>query len=148
MPLHIRRLVLWISIPVVIFAIGGGFLGKVTAREEVYQHLKIFDDVVSLITGNYVEKVDVDKVMRGAMHGLADSLDPDSAFLSADEVKQVEARAVLPPGDVGIDLTRQYYLRIIASRDGSPAAKAGLRTGDYVRAIDNTPTRDMSVFEG
>ena len=43
---------------------------------------KIFDDVVGLITGNYVEKVDVDKVMGGAMHGLADSLDPDSAFLS------------------------------------------------------------------
>src|SRR6185503_6480534 len=51
-------------------------------------------------------------------------------------------------GDVGIDLTRQYYLRIIATRDGSPAAKAGLRTGDYVRIIDSTPTREMSVYEG
>jgi carboxyl-terminal processing protease len=49
---------------------------------------------------------------------------------------------------VGIDLTRQYYLRVIAARDGSPAAKAGLRTGDYVRAIGGTPTREMSVFEG
>ena len=52
------------------------------AREETYQHLKIFDDVVELISSNYVEKVDVDKVMEGAMHGLADSLDPDSAFLT------------------------------------------------------------------
>src|SRR5947209_10234693 len=86
--------------------------------------------------------------MLGAMHGLADSLDPDSAYLSADEVKQVESRAALPAGDVGIDLTRQYYLRVIAARDGSPAANAGLRTGDYVRAINDTPTRDMSVFQG
>ena len=70
---------LWISAPVVAFAIVGGFLGRVTAREDTYQHLKIFDDVVGLITSNYVEKVDVDKVMGGAMHGLADSLDPDSA---------------------------------------------------------------------
>ena len=60
----------------------------------------------------------------------------------------VEAGETLPDGDVGIELTRQYYLRVIAARDGSPAAKAGLQTGDYVRAIDGKPTRDMSVFEG
>ena len=86
--------------------------------------------------------------MTGAMHGLADSLDPDSAYLTADLVKQIEANAPLPAGDLGIDLTRQYWLRIIATRDGSPAAKAGLRTGDYVRLIGETPTREMSVFEG
>src|SRR5438067_6233435 len=145
---HTRRLVLWISVPVVAFAIVGGFLSKVTAREDTYQHLRIFDDVVNLISGNYVEKADIDKVMTGAMHGLADSLDPDSAYLSAAEVKQIESNAVLPNGDVGIDLTRQYYLRVIATRDGSPAAKAGIRTGDYVRLIGGTPTREMSVFQG
>ena len=82
------------------------------------------------------------------MSGLADGLDPDSAYLSAGQVKQLESGTPLPPGDVGIDLTRQYYLRIIATRDGSAAARAGLRTGDYVRAIDDLPTREMSVFEG
>ena len=53
-----------------------------------------------------------------------------------------------PPAGVGLDLTRQYYLRVIAARDNSPAAKAGIRTGDYIRAINDTPTRDMSVWEG
>src|SRR6185503_6093959 len=143
-----RRVVLWISAPVVTIALLGGVLNRVMAREETYQQLKIFDDVVNLISNNYVEKVDVDKVMAGAMHGLADSLDPDSAFLPPDQVKQLESGAALPPGDVGIDLTRQGYLRIIAARDGSPAAKAGLMTGDYVRIINTTPTREMSVFEG
>jgi carboxyl-terminal processing protease len=143
-----RLIVISITAPVIAFAIVGGVLGKVMAREETYQHLKIFDDVVSLITSNYVEEVNVDKVMRGAMHGLADGLDPDSAYLTPDEVKQVEAGAPLPAGDVGIDLTRQYYLRVIATRDNSPAAKAGLRTGDYVRAINDTPTRELSVWEG
>lgn len=143
-----RRIVLWISAPIVAFAVVGGFLSSVTAREDTYQHLKIFDDVVGLITGNYVEKVEIDKVMTGAMKGLADSLDPDSAYLPADQVKQIESSAALPAGDVGIDLTRQYYLRVIATRDGSPAAKAGLRTGDYIRAINDSPTRQMSVVEG
>ena len=143
-----RRIVMWISAPVVIFAVLGGLLSNVTAREGTYQYLKIFDDVVDLITNNYVEPVDMAKVMGGAMSGLADGLDPDSAYLTPAQVKQVESRAPLPAGDVGIDLTRQYYLRIIATRDGSPAAKAGLRTGDYLRAINETPTREMSVFEG
>jgi carboxyl-terminal processing protease len=143
-----RRVVLWISAPVVVFAIVGGFLNRVTAREDTYQHLKIFDDVVGLITSAYVEKVDVDRVMDGAMNGLADTLDPDSAFLSQGEVKQIEGATPLPAGDVGLELTRQYYLRVIAARDGSPAARAGLRTGDYIRLINDTPTREMSVFQG
>lgn len=143
-----RRAVIWISAPVVTFAVLGGLLSNVTAREGTYQYLKIFDDVVELITNNYVEPVDVSKVMNGAMSGLADGLDPDSAYLSAGQVKQLESGTPLPPGDVGIDLTRQYYLRIIATRDGSAAARAGLRTGDYVRAINDLPTREMSVFEG
>jgi len=54
----------------------------------------------------------------------------------------------LPEGDVGLQLTRQYWLRVVAARDGSPAARQGLQTGDYVRAIDGRSTRDMSVFEG
>ncbi|MEO8256825.1 MAG: S41 family peptidase [Acidobacteriota bacterium] len=143
-----RLIVLSISAPVIAFAIVGGVLGGVMAREETYQHLKVFDEVVSFITGKYVEPVNIDKVMRGGMHGLADGLDADSAYLSPQEVKLAESGAAPPPGDVGLDLTRQYYLRIVAARDGSPAAKAGLRTGDYLRAIDNTPTREMSVYEG
>jgi len=143
-----RAVVMAISAPVIAFAIVGGFLGKVMARQDTYQHLKIFDDVVGLIEGNYVEPVNVDKVMNGAMRGLADGLDPDSAYLSPEEVAQVESNKALPAGDVGIELTRQYYLRVIAARDNSPAAKAGLRTGDYVRAINDTPTREMSVWEG
>jgi carboxyl-terminal processing protease len=143
-----RRLVLWISAPVVAFAIVGGILSKSTAGQGTYQNLKIFDNVVNLISSNYVEKADLDKVMHGAMDGLADSLDPDSAFLSADQVKQLETGVTPPAGDVGLDLTRQYYLRVIAARDGSPAAKAGLLTGDFVRAIDGLPTREMSVWEG
>src|SRR5947207_6464862 len=143
-----RMIVMSISAPVIAFAIVGGFLGRVRAREDTYQHLKIFDDVVSLISSNYVENADIDKVMRGAMHGLADALDPDSAYLTASQVKQIESGAALPPAGVGLELTRQYYLRVIAARDNSPAAKAGLRTGDYIRAINDKPTREMSVWEG
>ncbi len=79
-----RVLVLAVSIPVIAFAVIGGFMGKAMAREDSYQYLRIFEDVVSLIMNNYVEEVNVDKVMHGAMHGLADGLDPDSAYLDVD----------------------------------------------------------------
>jgi carboxyl-terminal processing protease len=143
-----RLSVLLISTPLVAFIVFGGMMGKASGGDQTFQHLRIFEDVVSLILNNYVEEAKVDKVMEGAMRGLADGLDPDSAYLTAAQVKLVDPGEKPAGGDVGIELTRQYYLRVIAARDDSPAAKAGLQTGDYVRAIDGKPTRDLSVFEG
>jgi carboxyl-terminal processing protease len=143
-----RLSVLLISTPLVAFIVFGGMMGKASGGDQTFQHLRIFEDVVSLILNNYVEEAKVDKVMEGAMRGLADGLDPDSAYLTAAQVKLVDPGEKPSGGDVGIELTRQYYLRVIAARDDSPAAKAGLQTGDYVRAIDGKPTRDLSVFEG
>ena len=154
-----RLSVLLISTPLLAFIVLGGMMGKASGGDQTFQHLRVFEDVVSLILNNYVEEAKVDKVMEGAMRGLADGLDPDSAYLTAAEVKSLEgpgcasaaptaACAGTPAGDVGIELTRQYYLRVIAARDDSPAAKAGLQTGDYVRAIDGKAARDLSVFEG
>jgi carboxyl-terminal processing protease len=144
-----RVSVLLVSTPVLAFVIVGGLMGnQPAAGEQPYQHLRVFDDVVELVMSNYVGEVQVDKVMDGAMRGLADGLDPDSAFLNPGQVRAVEAGEALPDGDIGIELTRRYYLYVIAARDGSPAHKAGLRTADTIRAIDGKPTRDMSVFEG
>jgi carboxyl-terminal processing protease len=144
-----RLSILLVSTPVLAFVIVGGLIGQErTSGDRVFRHLRVFDDVVQLVMSNYVEEVKVDKAMEGALRGLAEGLDPDSAYLDVKEVKAVAAGETLPDGDVGIELTRQYYLRVIAARDGSPAAKAGLQTGDFVRAIDAKPTRDMSVFEG
>jgi len=143
-----RVLVLAVSMTLVAFAVIGGFMSKAIARQESYQYLRTFEDVVSLILNNYVEEVNIDKVMHGAMHGLADGLDPDSAYLDAGQVKVFEKGDLGGPGQTGIELTRQYYLRVIAARDGSPAAKAGLMPGDYIRAIDGQSTRDTSVYEG
>lgn len=150
MTLKTRLSVLLISTPVLAFVIVGGLMGNASARsgEQTFQHLRVFEDVVSLVLNNYVEEVKVDRAMEGAMRGLAEGLDPDSAYLSAKQVAAVEAGTPLPEGEVGIEITRQYYLRVIAARDGSPAAKAGLQTGDYIRGIDGKPTRDMSVYEG
>jgi carboxyl-terminal processing protease len=148
MTFRTRLVVLLVSTPLVAFAIVGGLLGKTVAREESYQHLRVFEDVVSLIVNNYVEEVEVDRVMEGAMRGLADGLDPDTSYLTPSEVSIVERKIAPEAGQIGLELTRQYYLRVVSTRDGSAARQAGLRTGDYVRAIEGEPTRHMSIFEG
>ena len=144
-----RLSVLIASTPILAFVIVGGLIGQDRVPgDRALRHLRVFDDVVQLVMSNYVEEVKVDRAMEGALRGLADGLDPDSAYLDAKQVRAVASGDAQPDGDVGLELTRQYYLRVIAARDGSPAAKAGLQTGDFVRAIDARPTRDMSVFEG
>jgi carboxyl-terminal processing protease len=143
-----RALVLAVSMPVIAFAVIGGFMSKAIARQDSYQYLRIFEDVVSLIMNNYVEEVNVDKVMHGAMHGLADGLDPDSAYLDINQLQVMEKGDLGGTAQTGVELTRQYYLRVVSARDGSPAAKAGLMPGDYIRAIDGQSTRDATVYEG
>jgi carboxyl-terminal processing protease len=150
MTLKTRLSILLLSTPVLIFVVVGGLMGRASATggDETIRELRVFQDVLGLVIKNYVEEVKVDRAMEGAMKGLAEGLDPDSAYLTPQQVNDVQSGAPLPEGDVGLELTRQYYLRVIAARDGSPAGKAGLQTGDYIRGIDGKPTRDMSVFEG
>ena len=143
-----RTLVLVVSTAIMAFAFVGGYLGQALAKDDTYQHLRVFEDVVSLVLNNYVEPVDVQQAMQGAMRGLADGLDPESSYLTPALVKTLEANDRGGAAEIGLDVTRQYYLRVVAARDGSPAAKAGIRPGDFIRAINNRPTRDMSAYEG
>src|SRR5881397_281815 len=118
-----RLSVLLVSTPLLAFIVLGAVRGKASDGDGTFQHLRVFEDVVSLILNNYVEDPKVDNVMEGAMRGLADSLDPDSAYLTASEARSLEAPgcaaavptsacAGTPASDVGIELTRQYYLRV------------------------------------
>ena len=142
-----RWIIALASLPVIAFTLIGGYLGRVSAGENTYRHLRIFEDVVSLISNNYVEEVDLDEVMQGALRGLAEGLDSDSAYLLEEDVDRLERGGVLPEGNVGLTVTRRYYTQVVATRDGSPAAAAGILPGDFVRAIDGEPTRFMSAIE-
>jgi carboxyl-terminal processing protease len=144
-----RWAVFLISTPLVALVAIGGLLGASTEPPQRNdQNLVVFRDVLGLVLQNYVEPVDVDRVFEGAMRGLAEGMDSASAYLNPDEVRAIESTTPLPPADVGLVVTRQFYLRVVGVRDGSPAAKAGIQTGDYLRMIDGKPTRDMSAVTG
>src|SRR6476646_5424274 len=119
MTVKTRLSVLLLSTPALIFVVVGGLMGNTSARggDDAVQHLRVFEDVVGLVMNYYVEEVKVDRAMEGAMKGLADGLDPDSAYLSAKQVADLDAGAAQPGGDIGLEMTRQYYLRVISARD-------------------------------
>ena len=143
-----RFIVLVASVPLVVFTLVGGFLGREAAGENPYRHLRILEDVVSLISSNYVEDVDLGAVMDGALRGLTEGLDADSAYLSAVDADRIESGRPLPAGGIGVEVRRRYYLQVVAPLDGAPAARAGVLPGDFIRAIDGEPTRFMSSIEG
>src|SRR5919107_3597365 len=97
-----RLSILLISTPLLVFVVLGGLLGRASTGDEKLQHLRVFEDVVSLIMNNYDEEVKVDRAMDGAMRGLADGLDPDSAYLDSKLLKAAEAGVTAQAaGDVG-----------------------------------------------
>ena len=143
-----RLTVLLATVSVVIFTLIGGYLGRVSAGEDTYRHLRVFEDVVSLISNNYVEEVNLDEVVDGALRGLAEGLDSDSAYLTPEDADRIERGEPLPDGRVGAEITRRYYLQVVASLEGSPAARANMLPGDFIRAVDGRPTRLLSAVEG
>jgi carboxyl-terminal processing protease len=124
----------------------GSLLGKALG-DTSYGQLAIFNEVVRLVLDAYVEPVNLDRAMAGARLGMADSLDGDSSYLDAEQYKLLQQPVADTDADVGLVLTRRFsFLMVVAARAGSPAAKAGLRPGDLVKAIDERHTRPMPAI--
>ena len=110
--------------------------------------LRIFESVLQHIQNDYVDEPNMEKVRLGALRGLAGGLDPYSSFLTADQVKSYEANKTSNKTGIGAEFSQiSGYLYIISAIKGSPAEKAGLRSGDFIEYIDNKATRDISLYD-
>jgi carboxyl-terminal processing protease len=117
-------------------------------RDGIYAKLEIFAKVVAHIENNYVEEVDESKLIYGAIRGMVTSLDPHSAFLDPTEFKAAKEDARGEFAGLGFEFSpRDDGLVVLAPIDDSPAAHAGIRTGDVIMAIDNVLTRTMTVVD-
>ncbi|HEY3358786.1 MAG TPA: S41 family peptidase [Polyangia bacterium] len=111
-----------------------------------YHKLDIFTRVLSYVENNYVEEVSQEELVYGAVKGMVKTLDPHSAFLSPEEYRDMKVETEGEFGGVGIEVElRDGKLVVIAPIQGSPAAKAGLRSGDKITAIDGKSTAAMSI---
>jgi carboxyl-terminal processing protease len=143
-----RNLVLLLSGPFVIYAVLGGFLGRVLARDSAYRYLAVFQDVVTLIMNNYVDAVEMDGVLVGGIRGMMEALDPDSAYLSPEEFAKFQNPGEQDAAGIGVEVTKRYYLSVVGVLPDSAAERAGLRPGDLLKSVGGRNTREFSVTIG
>lgn len=145
---RLKLSVVVISTCLVCLLLAGAVLGKdnTTSREGVYRHLGVYTEVLSRIKSDYVEEPNMASVTLGALNGLLESVDPFASYLNAEQYKEYVKNKDAYKGDVGIVLSKKYgYVGIVDVVPGSPAAKAGLTTGDMIESIKGVSTRDMPL---
>lgn len=144
----------WTPAAVVLVFLAGFISGDVTVSRHAaqatvaYSKLKVFGDVLSVIQSSYVEEPNVDELVKGAIRGMLQTLDPHSSYLTPDMMKQVEVETKGQFGGLGIEIgVKDNVLTIIAPIEDTPAFRAGLKAGDRIVRIENESTREMTVMD-
>jgi len=146
-----KNVKLWrvMVIAVVCWAAFAGVSRDLSAdNEETYKGLKIFSEVLDIIKNNYVEETDERDLIEKAIQGMVQSLDPHSAFLTPDAMKELQVDTQGEFGGIGIEITMpEGVLTVVAPIDGTPAAEAGIQAGDKIIKVDGELTKDMDLLE-
>lgn len=113
-----------------------------------YAALDEFMDVFQKVRSDYVEKVDDEKLIRGAINGMLESLDPHSSFLDASDFANLKAQTEGSYGGLGLSVTMEDgVVKVIAPTADTPAARAGIKAGDYITHIDGQLIYGSSLDE-
>src|SRR6202158_6533392 len=134
------------SVAIVCYAGIGHVLGR-TPDDKAYKSLTVYGEVLQKIQSDYVDEPNMHLVTAGALHGLLESLDPESSYLTPREYTEYKQKlASTNPGDTGLTLSKRYgYVIVISVLPDSPAEKAGIHSGDIFESVAGFTTRDMSV---
>ncbi len=131
---------------VVALLLFGAVRGHSASTDNPYNNLGVYSEVLSKIKLEYVEEPDMKAVTLGAINGMLESIDPYASYLNADQYKQYVKTKDTKRGDIGLTVSKRFgYMGVVDALPGSPAAKAGLATGDVIESITNVSTRDMPL---
>jgi carboxyl-terminal processing protease len=139
---------LLLSSVLVIYAIIGGMLGRVSAQNGSYQQLSIFMEVLSRIQNDYVDEPSIKNAVNGAIRGLLENVDPYAAYLSPQDVAFYKSYNPYKTPGIGAIIAKRFgYPIIVSVIPGGPAANAKLGTGDMIESIDGVTTREMNIVQ-
>jgi len=143
-----RITIVTLSVVVFLYVSLGYVLGR-ASDDKAYRSLTVYGEVLQHIQEDYVDDPSMSLVTAGALHGLLESLDPLSGYLSPREYADYRDRLKnAQHGEAGMTISKRYgYVIIVSVVPESPAAKASLRAGDILEAIGGFATRDMSVAQ-
>ncbi len=115
-------------------------------NEQIYEELKKLAMVFEVARESFVEEADEKKMLEAAMSGMLGALDPHSSYLSADDFKEFSDKSHGEFGGLGIQITSDRgAVRVISPIDDTPAAKAGIKAGDYITHIDDEQVFDLTL---
>src|SRR5499433_1421755 len=134
------------SMLVIVFALVGGLGVHASSNGDSYKQMTVYSEVLNRIRTEYVEEPNINSVTSGALHGLLESLDADSSYLSPAEYKAFKATKADGKAGIGATVSKRFgYAAIISVIPGGPADKAGISAGDIIEFIDGQSTHEMSL---
>ncbi|HZB87136.1 MAG TPA: S41 family peptidase [Terracidiphilus sp.] len=125
-----------------------GFFGVHAGSEQdgAYQQMHVFAEVLKHVQSDYVTDPNINNVTTGALHGLLESLDPDSSYLTAPEYKIYKERPATGVAQVGVTVSKRFgYATVVSVASGSPADREHISDGDVIESIGDQSTRDLSL---
>jgi len=125
-----------------------GFFGVHAGGEQdgAYHQMHVYAEVLKRIQSDYVTTPNINNVTTGALHGLLESLDSDSSYLTPSEYKIYKDRPSTGVAQIGITVSKRYgYATVVSVEPGSPADHEHLADGDVIESIGSQSTREMSL---
>ncbi len=139
---------LMIALGVWVFVIGDMVERAQALPDDTYKELQTFANVLAIVQKNYVEPVSTKDLINGAITGMLASLDPHSAYLTPDLYRDLEVETRGSFGGLGIEITiKNDVLTVVSPIEGTPAYKAGVKSGDQIVKIDNDFTKGMTLTD-
>ena len=137
------------SFAVLLFVVVGSLGGvHASSNDGSYRQMQVYSEVLSRVQSEYVEDPNIPKVTDGALHGLVESLDANSSYLTAAAYKAYKAHRSEAKGEIGATVSKRFgYADVVSVMPGSPAEKAGIEATDIFESIEGQSTRDMSLPE-
>ncbi len=114
--------------------------------DSVYNHIEVYSEVLNRVRSEYVEEPNIGAVTSGALHGLLESLDADSSYLSPAEYKAFKQTKAEGKAGIGATVSKRFgYAAVVSVMPGGPADKAGINAGDILETVNGRSTHDMSL---
>jgi carboxyl-terminal processing protease len=142
-----RYSILGISMLIVGWVGIGHVLGRTTNDGNAYKSLVVYSEVLQKIQNDYVDEPNMHLVTAGSLHGLLESLDSESSYLTPREYTEYKQKLANPgTGETGLNLSKRFgYIIVTSVLPDSSAEKAGLHSGDILESVAGFTTREMSV---
>lgn len=112
----------------------------------IYEQLDLFGDIFERIRAQYVEEVDESELIEAAINGMLTSLDPHSSYLPPEDAEDMQVQTRGEFGGLGIEVTQEEgFVKVVSPIDGTPAANAGVESGDYITHVDGESVLGLSL---